>query len=104
MLTRRRRECFYLEGGKDEVGEVTVEVAVIKGGLLDILIDVFDPHDNKLFSRMFFEGKGGNDIKFPAEVSERPGLRFFQRLTLQRSNRGTTRCASTTRWPAGRPR
>ena len=64
-----RRECFYLEVSKEETGEVVVEVSVIKGGLLDILIDVFDPHDNKLFSRMFFEGKGGNDVKFTAEVS-----------------------------------
>jgi hypothetical protein len=73
-----RRECFYLEVAKEEVGEVTVQVSVIKGGLLDILIDVFDPHDNKLFSRMFFEGKGDSDIKFNAEVSRQNALVFLR--------------------------
>ncbi len=101
MLTIRR-ECFFLEVAKEETGEAVVEVSVIKGGLLDILIDVFDPHDNKLFSRMFFEGKGGNEIKFAAEVrrKELSGvvlISFF-------SSRATTRCASTTKWLAGRPR
>ena len=28
-------------------------------------MDVFDPHDTKIVSRMFFEGKGGHEIKFP---------------------------------------
>jgi hypothetical protein len=81
-VARGRRECFYLEVGKEETGEVTVQVSVIKGGLLDILIDVFDPHDNKLFSRMFFEGKGDSDIKFTAEVRpRRPAPCFFVVLT-----------------------
>ena len=47
-----------------------MDVSVIKGGLLDILIDVFDVGGNKMFSRMFFEGKGGHEIKF---ITERPG-------------------------------
>jgi hypothetical protein len=69
---------------KGDEGEGVIEVSVIKvrdkterriclfivcckGGLLDILIDVFDPHDTKLLSRMFFEGKGGHEMKFPIQ-------------------------------------
>ena len=49
---------------------MTLDVAVIKGGLLDVLIDVYDHAHNKLFSRMFFEGKGSSEIKF---LVEKPG-------------------------------
>ena len=35
------RECFHVEVSNEERGEVVVDVSVIKGGLLDILIDVY---------------------------------------------------------------
>merc|ERR1712000_12444 len=65
----RAKECFFLEVSEEDMGEVTLDVAVVKGGLLDILIDVFDHRGNKLFSRMFFEGKGASEIKFMVETA-----------------------------------
>lgn len=69
-LTRGCRECFHLEVADTETGDVELEVAVLKGGLLDILVEVADPNGNKLLSRMYFEGKG--DSKIPL-VAEKPG-------------------------------
>lgn len=49
------------------MGEVVVEVAVLKGGLLDVLVEIADPDGSKLLSRMYFEGKGDNHIPFVAD-------------------------------------
>lgn len=51
----------------NDLGEVNVEVAVLKGGLLDILVEVSDPDGQKVLSRMYFEGKGPNHIPFVAD-------------------------------------
>lgn len=70
VVTRGCRECFHLEVGAGEVGEVVLDVSVIKGGLLDVLVEVTDPEGTKLLSRMYFEGKGESKVPF---VAEKPG-------------------------------
>merc|ERR1712232_1280580 len=61
----RSQECFFLESGPEEKDKkMALELAVVRGGLLDILVEVWDPAQSKIFSHMYFEGKGDNVIEF----------------------------------------
>eukprot|EP01091_Cochliopodium_minus_P006427 TRINITY_DN1632_c0_g1_i1.p1 TRINITY_DN1632_c0_g1~~TRINITY_DN1632_c0_g1_i1.p1 ORF type:complete len:215 (+),score=38.66 TRINITY_DN1632_c0_g1_i1:1-645(+) len=63
-------ECYFLEINEQQLRHpIIIELGVMRGGLLDVLLEVYNPQNDRIYSQMYFEEQHrGTTHNFVAEA------------------------------------